>query len=740
MSDISNRKLNANQLKFIAIIAMTIDHIAWGFVDMFSVLGQTMHVIGRLTIPIMCFFIAEGYKKTSDLKRYIYRMMTFSVITFFPFLLFFGEEYGYRQNIIFDYMLALLALSIVASEKLEVWKKVLAFTGVVLVSAVFGGWPILPIALVLIFYYVKSPKKQFALMFGAICLVELAVFLEEYLENTYHIFNYSWRWYEYFYFFGFLLAIPLINMYSGEKGKNPLGRYFFFIYYPMHFCILYAIKCIMLGNYHELYLNIHIMCLVLIICFTVLIVRHSPSEASITCIIMGASGAIYTFGFIMEILYDDLSFAYAGVIIEYFGECILFIAFLRFISLFCKKNTPKLVYGISGIISSVILYCLMTTQENHIFYKDMRMDYSGPFPRISLDYGWGYYIFVVYMVMLCGGAIFICLQTIIKSHGIERKRVESVVIAIMCPWVAFAIWMGGFTGGYEIAVLGTLGALYSIYRAIVKFGYFDSIQLAQANALYHFKEGILVVDNKNVVSYINDPFKMLFSENEGEAVRDEVLVNMISGKLSKYECDGRIYDVEKIPLIEKGYTQGQMLYLHDMTDHYMRLEMAEHYANTDALTGLFNRKHFISCFIDYRRAGGVGTMLMFDLDNFKGVNDNLGHDTGDLVLKTLAETLEANKESRHYTCRIGGDEFVMFLKDKVSKEDVSDICKKLITEFSDNLAKKGKAGITSISVGAKIVEDKNTDSDEKDFVTNYKLADAALYEAKTSGKATYRLA
>lgn len=115
MDKIKSKGLNATQLKIIAIVAMTIDHIAWGFVDMFSVLGQTMHVIGRLTIPIMCFFIAEGYRKTSNVKSYVYRMATFATIAFIPFYLFFGEEYGKRQNIIFDLMLALIGLVIIDS-------------------------------------------------------------------------------------------------------------------------------------------------------------------------------------------------------------------------------------------------------------------------------------------------------------------------------------------------------------------------------------------------------------------------------------------------------------------------------------------------------------------------------------------------------------------------------------------------------------------------------------------------
>jgi len=99
------KELNRTQLKLIAICAMVCDHVAWGFVEFWSPLGQIMHIIGRLTIPIMCFFIAEGFRHTRSVKGYIMRMALFAVVTVIPFYLFFGELYEYRQNIIFDLML-----------------------------------------------------------------------------------------------------------------------------------------------------------------------------------------------------------------------------------------------------------------------------------------------------------------------------------------------------------------------------------------------------------------------------------------------------------------------------------------------------------------------------------------------------------------------------------------------------------------------------------------------------------
>ena len=66
--------MNRNQLKYLVIIAMLIDHIAWVFIPMASVLGQIMHFIGRLTAPTMVYFISEGYYYTHNIKKYALRL------------------------------------------------------------------------------------------------------------------------------------------------------------------------------------------------------------------------------------------------------------------------------------------------------------------------------------------------------------------------------------------------------------------------------------------------------------------------------------------------------------------------------------------------------------------------------------------------------------------------------------------------------------------------------------------
>ena len=81
------KTMDANQIKLLAIVAMTIDHMAWLVFPGYSKapLALLMHLIGRMTCPIMCYFIAEGYYHTRNIHKYTFRLFLFAVISHFAY-------------------------------------------------------------------------------------------------------------------------------------------------------------------------------------------------------------------------------------------------------------------------------------------------------------------------------------------------------------------------------------------------------------------------------------------------------------------------------------------------------------------------------------------------------------------------------------------------------------------------------------------------------------------------------
>ena len=155
-------------------------------------------------------------------------------------------------------------------------------------------------------------------------------------------------------------------------------------------------------------------------------------------------------------------------------------------------------------------------------------------------------------------------------------------------------------------------------------------------------------------------------------------------------------------------------------------------AQQDALTGLWNRAYTKKKVNEILEQGATGTLLMIDIDNFKSVNDNYGHIVGDDMLRMLADTLREYSSEGDILCRIGGDEFMVFMKDMTAKGEICDRAKDIIIDLHDKREAKGIIVDTSISIGIAQAPD-----DGIEFTKLYNCADKALYYVKRNGKNSY---
>lgn len=157
-------------------------------------------------------------------------------------------------------------------------------------------------------------------------------------------------------------------------------------------------------------------------------------------------------------------------------------------------------------------------------------------------------------------------------------------------------------------------------------------------------------------------------------------------------------------------------------------------AQKDVLTGLWNRKYMeegISRYAQMKNPSGV--FMILDMDNFKLINDNFGHIMGDAVLIKFAETLRDVTKPEDIICRIGGDEFAMFLKGNFTKTDIAEIANQIITRIEDKVnAIKQEGYEVSVSVGISQMPE-----DSEEFIELYNKADKALYYVKQNGKRGY---
>lgn len=241
--------LDSNAIKIIAIVAMTIDHIAWAVFPGYpkEVLPMVMHIVGRLTCPIMCYFIAEGYHYTRDINKYTLRLFLFAIVSHFAYIFASTDYVDVKSFIPFYYGNVLNQTSVMWS---LAWG--LVMLRVVMSEKIQSN--LLKVGLVVLICLVSFPSDWSCV--AALCIMAIGANRGNFKAQVSWIILYV-AIYSLVYFFALdkvyglmqmavVLSIPVIYLYNGKRGKNPkmnkFMKWFFYLYYPVHLLIIGVLR------------------------------------------------------------------------------------------------------------------------------------------------------------------------------------------------------------------------------------------------------------------------------------------------------------------------------------------------------------------------------------------------------------------------------------------------------------------------------------------------------------------
>jgi diguanylate cyclase (GGDEF)-like protein/PAS domain S-box-containing protein len=223
--------------------------------------------------------------------------------------------------------------------------------------------------------------------------------------------------------------------------------------------------------------------------------------------------------------------------------------------------------------------------------------------------------------------------------------------------------------------------------------------------------------------------KLIYSDSYGAP-------GSIEGFEAALVCsDGSIVPIRLSAVIMDEVEGSSIGFFHDLTERYDFERQLQILSVTDELTGLFNQRHFYAVMAKEldrtKRYQHPLSIICFDLDDFKGINDSLGHLEGDRVLRTIGELLKETLRENDIPVRYGGDEFMVLLPG-TGIQDASQTAERIRSIFNTKCPysiEKGTVGIAKVSMSLGVTE---TNGMEKpDQVVQ--RADLAMYEAKSSG-------
>ena len=232
-------KLNRGILKYIAIAAMVLDHTAFFLLNNQTISYAVCRTLGRLTAPIMCFFIAEGFTYTRSKIKYGVRLGVFALLSQFAFNfanhgLHITADFFIQWNVMATLLLGFAVLC--CYEAIQNQALRLLAVAALCALSFLGDWGVVGPLWILLFYrYRDNPAKKFA-WFAAVALVEIGYDL--YCMAAKQIPLSSGLWH-----FGLFLAIPLLLAYNGKKGHSSrLEKWGFYVFYPLQFVVFGVIN------------------------------------------------------------------------------------------------------------------------------------------------------------------------------------------------------------------------------------------------------------------------------------------------------------------------------------------------------------------------------------------------------------------------------------------------------------------------------------------------------------------
>jgi diguanylate cyclase (GGDEF)-like protein/PAS domain S-box-containing protein len=442
--------------------------------------------------------------------------------------------------------------------------------------------------------------------------------------------------------------------------------------------------------------------------------------------------------------------------IEYLGGVSSAPLLLVFVLIYTHRNRLLTRHNLILLSTVPVLIFLLTwTNEFHnlIWTDFIRQEYPGSV-LYTYVHGPMFWVHVAFAYACVGAATVLLLQEYLRATPTYRRQYGSFILAAMTPLLGGLLYLLNWNPwpGLDIAALSFAATGILISYGTQVYGLLDLVPIARHTLVEILEDGMIVIDLRNRIVDVNQAVLTMFNFTSAPIGQDVFMTFRqypllaatllqkppapmevtLPGKKNRH-LDVRLTEV----LGEQGRTQGHVAILRDITDRKQieaaleeKHQQMQHMTITDDLTGLFNRRYVDQVIErEFRRSERYDVELalaLFDIDDFKQVNDGFGHPCGDEALRTVANAILTNIRSTDIAARMGGDEFLILFPHTAAAEAwiIMERLRKYLSEIDyvcGHLAISISGGVLNWKKGVSSVE-------------TIRRVDHLLYEAKHLGK------
>lgn len=342
------------------------------------------------------------------------------------------------------------------------------------------------------------------------------------------------------------------------------------------------------------------------------------------------------------------------------------------------------------VIPVITMTLAMTNEWHHLIWISTKFIPRSGFLYFSVSYGAWFWVNAIYSYSLLILGTFLVVREYILYFKSYRNQSIWVLIGMIIPLAAHAIYIYHLFPAWQkdYSPIGFAFTGLALGIGIFRYQLISLTPIARSLVMDYIEDGICVLDHQGRIIDANPAFQTITGLPITELVGRQAAEALpfwaglkVTGNTPLFQSTlelargGETFSYEvRVIEIAKGHKKalGRLLSLHDYTERKRLMSVVEQLAITDSLTGLYNRRYFIQRAqeeIDRsQRLRHPLSLLMFDLDHFKQVNDIHGHNTGDRVLVHFAGILQTMVRGTDIIARLGGEEFVIMLPESGVQE------------------------------------------------------------------------
>ncbi|TQR14233.1 histidine kinase N-terminal 7TM domain-containing diguanylate cyclase [Psychrobacillus soli] len=462
---------------------------------------------------------------------------------------------------------------------------------------------------------------------------------------------------------------------------------------------------------------------------------------------------IFTFSYAFELASTSLEQVQFWLRIEYLALPFIPVFVLLMCFEYIGQKLKQWIHYVLFIVPIITIFMLNTNDLHHLYYISMKLSNDGPFPILELEYGPWFYVHSIFVFLCLMIAIIMLLMQLKKSQFRFRMQVLLMAMGLIIPILASCLYLNGLSPyGMDLGPVSMSITFIFHGVALLSFQMFNVAPIARDKVFESMKEGVIVINqNGALVDYNKAILKvipMLNSHDIGKMLTDILSKERQLAEIiyDGRECDYKICVDDKITYFhisfssiqnKKNLLLGKIITFADVTERVNMQEKLKQLASMDGLTQVLNRTFFMKkaeiIMDDLAITGGYVSVIMFDIDHFKKVNDTYGHEAGDIVLAHVTSIAKETIRETDVIGRYGGEEFIVCMPNISLHEayEIADLIREKV--FAKRTLINGKEICITSSFG---ISNAFIEAGDNSLLLQVLIrqADQALYEAKRNGR------